>query len=52
MTTDDSRPTISHAARCGRPAPTLRLSWTGQPETHCPGCGRTAPADDTREDDR
>lgn len=49
MTTDDSRPTIPHAARCGRrSAPILRASWKGAPELWCPDCGRHAPADDTR----
>lgn len=48
MTTDTSRPTIPHAARCTRPTPVLRLSWAGTPETWCPSCGRYAPADDTR----
>ena len=43
-------PTIPHAADCKRPAPTLRLSWRGTPELHCPACGRTAP-DDTRTSD-
>lgn len=41
-------PMIPHAAGCKRPAPTLRLSWGGTPELHCPGCGRTAPAPDSR----
>ena len=35
---------LPHAARCKRPAPTLRLSWRGTPEIHCPSCGRYAPA--------
>lgn len=44
MTTTTSTPTsteIPHAAGCRRPTPTLRLSWKGQPEAHCPGCGRS-----------
>ena len=49
MTTDHSRPTIPHAARCDRPgAPLLRASREGAPEMWCPDCGRHAPADDTR----
>lgn len=49
MTTDHSRPTIPHAARCDRRgAPILRASWKGAPEMWCPDCGRHAPADDTR----
>lgn len=39
---------IKHAARCPRPAPLLRLSWRGLPETWCASCGRYAPAPDTR----
>lgn len=31
---------IQHAARCSRPTPTIRTSWSGTPERFCPGCGR------------
>lgn len=39
---------IPHHAHCPRPAPHLRLGWTGNPEAWCPGCGRSGPADDQR----
>lgn len=39
--TQPSTGMIPHAAGCRRPTPTLRLSWKGQPEAHCPGCGRS-----------
>jgi hypothetical protein len=39
---------LAHPPTCRRPAPVLRLSWAGRPEAWCPGCGRYAPADDTR----
>lgn len=35
---------IQHSARCSRPEPVRRLSWTGQPELWCPSCGRYAAA--------
>lgn len=43
---------IPHHRNCKRPAPILRLSWLQTPELFCPGCGRTAPADDARRTDR
>lgn len=39
-TTTPTAPSIPHSAACRRPAPTLRRSWRGEPEAHCPGCGR------------
>lgn len=40
---------IDHGIRCTRRTPpTLRLSWAGAPELHCPGCGKTCPALDQR----
>lgn len=39
---------IPHSAGCRRPTPHTRLSWRGDPELFCPGCGRACPAPDTR----
>lgn len=51
--TDPTRPLIPHAERCQRRgAPILRASWRGAPELFCPDCGRTCPADDSREANR
>lgn len=36
---------LKHATTCPHPAPVLRLSWQGQPEIFCPGCGHAAPGD-------
>ncbi len=41
---------IPHATRCSRPAPVLRQSWAGRPETWCPSCGRYAPAPNARQE--
>lgn len=38
---------IPHHAKCKRPQPELRASWTGAPEWWCPSCGRSAAATTT-----
>jgi hypothetical protein len=41
-------PLLLHAPNCPRPVSILRMSWQGQPEIFCPGCGHAAPGTDTR----
>ncbi|MGO1385742.1 MAG: hypothetical protein ACTHU1_13280 [Arachnia sp.] len=46
--TTEAHRRLAHGPGCARPAPALRLSWLNEPEAQCPGCGRYAPAPDTR----
>lgn len=34
--------TIPHSARCSRPDPIARRSWSGAPELFCRACGRSS----------